>query len=91
MPYVGGVLNIEPLSACVEYLSIVGTVSGRSSLIRSSLIITIVSPEGHIFFCAPEYIMPNLLTSITSDIMQDDISEIRGSPFVSGRVVYFVP
>ena len=59
--------------------------------IRSSRIITTVTPAGPTFFCAPAKRRPNLLTSISSESIIDEISVTRGTFPVSGRVVYLVP
>ena len=36
--------------------------------------ITVVTPEGPIFFCAPAKIIPNLLTSMGLERISDDMS-----------------
>ena len=52
--------------------------------IRSSRTIAIVRPAGAIFFWAPAKSAPNLVTSIGSERIQDEISAISGISPVSG-------
>ena len=51
---------------------------------RSSLTMTIVTPAGPTFFCAPAQINPNLVTSTSSERIFYDISATRGTSPVSG-------
>ena len=91
MPYAGGVLYKEALSACVLYFSMVGVPGKVSSVIKSSLIITITTPAGPIFFCTPANNMPYLFTSTGSDKIQEDTSDTRVFPLVLGRSLNLVP
>ena len=77
---------MEPLSAWVLYASIVG-VPGRQfsgSGIRSSRIMTRVTPAGARFFCAPAKSRPNFETSRGSLRTHDEMSATRGMSPVSG-------
>ena len=63
----------------------VGVISIGSPM-RSSRIMTTVTPAGPMFFCAPAKSRPNFETSIGSERMQEEISATRGTEPVSGRV-----
>ena len=69
----------------------VGVPGRQSSVIRSSRIIAITTPAGPIFFWTPPYTTPYFVTSIGSDKKHEDTSDTSSLPFVSGKVLYFVP
>jgi len=52
------------------------------------LMITIVTPAGPIFFCAPAKMIPYLLTSYASDRIHEDMSATTGVSPGSGSLLY---
>ena len=78
-------MYILSFSAWVLYISIVGVSLRGVSVIKSSRIITKVTPAGAKFFWAPANKSPNLLTSKGSLKTQEEISATKGMFPVSGR------
>src|SRR5471032_126909 len=77
MPYVGGVLYIDSLSA-TSLKSKADGHTGSALPSKSSRTMTMVTPAGPMFFCAPAKITPYCDTSTTRDRMCDDMSATIG-------------